>query len=346
MNKKILSTVKYVALLGIAALLLWFALKGIDIEKTWQEAKHANLFWMSLCVLVSLIAFVSRAIRWNMLIEPLGYKPKLDNTSAALMIGYLANLAFPRLGEVTRCGTLNRTEKIPFDSLFGTVLIERVIDVLSLIICIAITGIVEYDRLLGFLNENVINPLSLKVQVYLGSSIFIFLAITIPLLIIVFILVSRKKKHGYLAKVSNAFKGMISGLATVRKLKSPAWFIFHSVLIWVMYYFMSYTCLKSLDSTTNLGWQAGFLILVGGGIGMSAPVPGGVGAYEYVVIQILILYGIDKDHGGATFALLMHSSQILIVILLGVFSIFYLGKKKKNAATANAQHDTQKNSHG
>lgn len=330
MNKSIFNAVKYIVLLGIAAVLLWLAFKGVDLQATLHEISNANIFWLLVSVVASLIAFVSRSLRWNMLIHPLGYKPKLSNTNAALMIGYLANLAVPRLGEVSRCGTLNRAEKVPFDSLLGTVIIERAIDVLCLLVCVIMTAVLEYARLGNFLNDNLFNPIQAKASALLGSTMFILIAISIPVLVVILIVIAKKQKHGIVAKVTNLFKGIVSGLATIRKVKSPFWFLFHTVLIWFMYFMMSYTCFKALDSTAGLGWQAGLFILVAGGMGMSAPVQGGVGAYHLLVSQGLLLYGIAKEHGLA-FATLMHASQTLVVILLGALAFVYLAVKRRQS---------------
>lgn len=329
MNKSILNAIKYVVLLGVAGVLLWLAFKGVDLQATFREIARADWFWLLVSVATSLVAFVSRSIRWNMLIHPLGYQPKLGNTNAALMIGYLANLAVPRLGEVSRCGTLNRAEKVPFDALLGTVIIERAIDVLCLLACIIMTAVMEYARLGNFLNENLFDPIKAKASALLGSVAFIVVAVSIPLLVIILIIVAKKQKHGIVAKVSNLFKGIVSGLATIRKVKSPALFLFHTVLIWFMYFLMSYTCFKALESTAGLGWEAGLFILVAGGMGMSAPVQGGFGAYHLLVSQGLMLYGIAREHGLA-FATLMHASQTLVVILLGGLAFLYLAIKRKD----------------
>jgi glycosyltransferase 2 family protein len=331
LNKQILNVVKYIVLLGIAAVLLWLAFKGVDLNATFREISHANLFWLFVSVAASLVAFVSRSIRWNMLIHPLGYRPKLGNTNAALMIGYLANLAVPRLGEVSRCGTLNRAEKVPFDALIGTVIIERAIDVLCLLGCIVLTASMEYTRLGNFLNQNLFDPMQAKASTLLGSTAFVIFAISVPILVILLIIVAKRKKHGIVAKVSNLFKGIVAGLATIKKVKSPFWFLFHTFLIWFMYFMMSYTCFKALESTAALGWQAGLFILVAGGMGMSAPVQGGIGAYHLLVSQGLMLYGVAREHGLA-FATLMHASQTLVVILLGGFAFLYLAIKRKDAA--------------
>lgn len=328
LKKNILNVVKYLVLLGVAGALLILAFKGVDLKATLREIGKADWFWLIVSVAASFVAFVSRSIRWNLLIHPLGYKPKLGNTNAALMIGYLANLAVPRLGEVSRCGTLNRAEKVPFDALLGTVIIERAIDVLCLLACIIMTAIIEYARLGNFLNENLFNPLQAKASALLGSAAFLIVAISIPCIVIILIVIAKKQKHGIVAKLTNLFKGIVSGLTTIRKVKSPALFIFHTILIWFMYFLMSYTCFKALESTSVLGWEAGLFILVAGGMGMSAPVQGGFGAYHLLVSQGLMLYGLAREHGLA-FATLMHASQTIVVILLGGLAFLYLALNKR-----------------
>ena len=172
MNKKLYSLIKYGILLGVGAGLLYLAFKKVNINETIDKIKNANLLWVTLSVIASLIAFFSRAIRWNLLIHPLGYKPKVMNTSTALMIGYLANLAIPRLGEVTRCGTLTQSEKIPFEKLIGTVITERIIDVLSLLACMILVAFFEFERLTRFLNENFIDTFKHKINSIINSMFF------------------------------------------------------------------------------------------------------------------------------------------------------------------------------
>ena len=186
-----------------------------------------------------------------MLIEPLGYRPPLGTTLAALMVGYFANLALPRLGEVTRCGSLNRSEKIPFDSLLGTVIIERVIDVLSLGVCILLVAVFEYQRLGSFFTANIIDPVRGKMQSLFGNPIF-YVVIFIALFFIIYLFKRKNKnENSLLARVQKLLKGISEGLASVKKLKNPLAFLFHSVLIWFMYFLMSYTCFFALPATAG-----------------------------------------------------------------------------------------------
>ena len=333
MNKKLYSLIKYGILLGVGAGLLYLAFKKVNINETIDKIKNANLLWVTLSVIASLIAFFSRAIRWNLLIHPLGYKPKVMNTSTALMIGYLANLAIPRLGEVTRCGTLTQSEKIPFEKLIGTVITERIIDVLSLLACMILVAFFEFERLTRFLNENFIDTFKHKINSIINSPFLILLTLAIFFLL-VYIVFASKKGKAFLNKAKVIFKGIGDGIISVRKMKKPLLFLFHTILIWTMYFLMSYFCFFALESTAGLNWHAGLFILVVGGLGMSAPVPGGLGAYHWAVSLGLMLFGISYDDG-ITFATLMHTTNTLVVIVLGSLSFLHLFLKQRNG-TANA----------
>ena len=328
LTKKIISILKYLLLLILGIGMLWLAFRGVNLNQILDEISEVNWFWLSLSIGVSLIAFLSRAQRWNMLIKPTGYSPKLSNTANSLMVGYLANLAFPRLGEVTRCGSLNRVEKVPFDVLLGTVIVERALDVICLLLCIVMTAVIEYERLGNFLNQNLFDPLQQKATMLFASTLFYVVLGTFLLLLFIFIYYQRKNKSGadkggFLHKASSLLKGIMEGLRSVRKLEKPGWFVFHTVLIWFMYFLMSYLCFFALPATAQLSWHAGLFVLVVGGMGMSAPVQGGIGAYHLLVSQGLLLYGLTHEHGLA-FATLMHTTQTLVVIVFGAISFALL----------------------
>ncbi len=248
------------------------------------------------------------------------------------MVGYLANLALPRLGEVTRCGSLSKAEKIPFNILLGTVIVERIIDVISLFICLVFTAIIEYDRLGSFLKDTILTPIMEKANQLVGSTLFIAAAVTgiIVLAAIVFYFIRKNKKSTEESKIVHLIKGLINGLRSIGQLEKPWAFLFHSVLIWTMYFFMAYLCFFSLPFTSNLGWTAGMFVLVVGGLGMSAPVQGGIGAYHLLVSQGLMLFGLSQQDGLA-FATLLHTSQMLVIIFFGgiSFLLLFLSNKEK-----------------
>ena len=334
MNKKIISIVKYLLLLLAAGALLLFAFRGMNVNKILHGILHANMFWVALSGIISIIAFVIRAHRWNLLIEPLGYTPPLKKTTYSLMVGYFANLAFPRLGEVSRCAALSKAEAIPFNKLLGTVIVERIIDVISLLICMLLVAALEFKRLGNFFNENIFNPLLKKIDQLSRSPILLTLIIlALIALISVLIYFSRKNKSkGKETAFAKLTKGFIDGLRSVAKLKQPGLFIFHSIFIWVLYYLSVYVALFAFPFTSGLGSGAALFLLVAGGLGMSAPVQGGIGAYHLLVSQGLVLYGLSREDG-LTFATLLHSLQLVLVIIMGIASLLLLfssGKENMN----------------
>lgn len=331
MKSKIFNVLKYLILLGVAAALLLYALKGMDVNKILQQILKADLFWVSVSGLLSIIAFVVRAHRWNLLIEPLGYSPTLKNTTYSVIVGYFANLALPRLGEVSRCGALSKAESIPFNKLLGTVIVERIIDVLSLFVCILLTAAIEYKRLGNFFSEKVFKPLNDKFQQLLNSPL-LFAGVILVLLVLLSVLIyflRKSKSKGSESPITKIIKGFVDGLRSVANLKRPWLFVFQSVFIWVLYYLGVYVALFAFPFTSGLGAGAALFLLVAGGIGMSAPVQGGIGTYHLLVSQGLVLYGVTAENGLA-FAFMLHGLQIILVIALGIASLFLLFSARKN----------------
>ncbi len=335
MKGKVISILKYVILLGVAVALLFFAFKGMDLKKIVQDILQANMFWVSVSGLISIIAFVVRAHRWNLLIEPMGYSPSLKNTTYSVMVGYLANFIVPRLGEVSRCGALSKAESIPFNKLFGTVIVERIIDVISLLICIFLAAVLEYKRLGNFFTENIFDPVVSKFQQLINSPLIltgvIIAVIGLTITVVYFIRKGRKKEGE--SKFTKIIKGFVDGLRSVANLKRPWLFIFQSAFIWVLYYLGVYVALFAFPFTEGLGGGTALFLLVAGGIGMSTPVQGGIGAYHLFVSQGLLLYGVIKENGLA-FATMLHGLQFILVIILGAASLILLfAGRKKNLAT-------------
>lgn len=308
-------------MLGVGIVMLWLTFKGIDLANVWDKIKHARFGWVILSAVFSFIAFISRAYRWNMLLEPAGYKPLLSNSSYAVMFAYLANLAFPRLGEVTRCGALSKKEKIPFDILIGTVIVERLLDVFSLIIAIGIVTLLEFTTLGTFIYENFLSGIT---HAFTPAKISIAAIIFVIVILAFRYIINHTAQSGFIFRIKNIIKGIGTGLRSIGRIKNLPLFLFHSVFIWFMYYMMIYACFFSLDATSTLGIRQCFLILVAGGIGMSAPVQGGVGLYHLFVSKGLALYGVPLPDGVA-FATLLHTSQIIEIVICGVMALIILG---------------------
>ncbi|MES1222461.1 MAG: lysylphosphatidylglycerol synthase transmembrane domain-containing protein, partial [Bacteroidota bacterium] len=230
MNLKPASIIRFLLLLVAAGALLFFAFRGMRLSLILQEMLKANFFWLLFSVVISVAALFSRAYRWKLLIEPLGYSPPLRRTFYALMVGYFANLAFPRLGEVTRCGSLNKTESIPFSSLLGTVIVERAVDVISLLICIVLTVIIEYKTLGNYLVLKVINPIFEKLKHSFNSPLFVTGVLVFVVLAFFGVRYFIKRAKLKETKIAHFINELIKGLKSIANLKHPWQFIFHSVL--------------------------------------------------------------------------------------------------------------------
>ncbi|MBC7451438.1 MAG: flippase-like domain-containing protein [Cytophagales bacterium] len=337
MNPLLKNAIKYLLMLGFGGLLFWYVLKDQDFNKIESDFRRADYFWIAVSILISLVAYIARALRWNLLLEPLDIKPPAYKTFLALMSGYFANIFLPRAGEVARCFVLNRMHKAPFNATFGSVVAERVFDLFGLLFLIGVTFILEFERISGFLSGIFIE----KFQGLFSSlqTMYLFIAVGLFLLAgmigMLWFLRHQIRKNTMYQKTSVFLGGVWEGVISIRKLEKKWVFLFYTVLIWTSYFFMSYTVFFALPATSHLGLNVGLVILVVGGLGMSAPVQGGIGAFHYLVASALVIYGVTKEDG-VSYALLVHTSQTLVVILVGGISFilgFLLSKKEKPAET-------------
>ena len=335
MKESILKTARILLFLLIGIFLLYIAFRDISIGELIVGLKSANYYWVALSLTFAFLAFLSRTYRWILLIEPLGYKPSPKNTFFALMTGYLANFIIPRIGEVARCGSLKSTEHIPADSLLGTVITERISDLIALLFLLVYIFFVNIGFFGHFIYNNILFPFYLRIASWLEFSVFIYALVFIFLLSLVLsyrVIAGYLRKFNVFRKIEKIAGGIISGMKSVMKLKKKFQYIIHTVFIWLMYYLMTWAIFMALPATAGLGGNAVMFILVIGGLGMAVPVQGGIGAYHWIVSVGLGLYGISREDG-LVFATLSHESQALLMILLGSFSMFMVfrlsGKKSK-----------------
>ncbi len=326
MKRKIFKTVNFFVFLALGLLLLYLAFRDVNLDDLIADLKEANYYWVLLSLFFAFIAYVSRAYRWRLLIEPLNYKPSVKNVFHALMFGYFANLAFPRIGEISRCGALTKSDKIPMDLLIGTVIIERAIDLVVLLVLLFIIFIAKIESFGLFIKENLFIPLSKKLIHTVDFSIYYWIGIILLIGTSVFLVYYFRKKFKrvkILLKIRKLIRGVLSGLKTVTKMRSRSLFLFHTLLIWVMYFLMTYVALFSIPATQNLAPIDGLFLLVIGGLGMSAPVQGGIGAFHWIISSGLALYGISKTDG-LVVATILHESQVILVLILGIISVVAL----------------------
>ncbi len=348
MKDKIIKISRILLFLGIGIFFLFIAFRDIPLENLASGLRQARYEWVMVSLFFATLAFFSRALRWKLLIEPLGYRPSAKNTFYALMSGYFANFILPRIGELTRCGSLNRTDRIPADSLLGTVITERLSDILVLILLAATVFFIKIDLFGNFLLNYIIYPFFSRIVSLLELPLFVyFLILIIPLLLITVYrrVIPRVRKQGAYRKVRLVFIRTMAGMKSVAAMKNKTGFLAHTLFIWLMYFLMTWAVFMALPATSGLGGSDALFILVAGGLGMAAPVQGGFGTYHWIVSVGLSIYGIPREDG-LIFALLSHESQALLMIALGSFSmmmIFLKWKKRAKHPENNNQHGNEKN---
>ncbi|HEV7348969.1 lysylphosphatidylglycerol synthase transmembrane domain-containing protein [Telluribacter sp.] len=329
---------RYAISLGLAGGLLWYVFKDIDLAAMLERLQQADWSWIAVSCLIMLGAHITRAWRWQMLMEPLGYKPTLFDASISVFTGYFANYIVPRMGEVTRCGTLYRLERVPVNLSFGTVVAERIFDVVTLLVLIALNFLLEFDRLSGFFAD----LFGSKVGGGDGSGatnwlLIIVLVGAVGVVLVVYIFFKNKTlrekvlANGIAQKIVNFSKGMLEGLLSIRRLKSPVLFVVSTLLIWVFYYLSSYVLFFCIPETSDLGPLAGLTLLVIGAIGMAAPTQGGIGAYHLLVGNVMILYGLTQKDG-ITLATFVHGTQMLLMLAVGALAflvVLFMNKSRE-----------------
>jgi glycosyltransferase 2 family protein len=338
LRKGVLQTLKFLAFLAIGTLLLWVAFHNVDLKKLVIDLKQADYSWLLLSLLFGLFAYVSRARRWILLINPLGFRPSLKNSFYALMTGYLANIALPRVGEITRCVALGKKEKIPVDQLIGTVVVERTIDFISLMSIMIYLIFTSSEDINVFLKDSILQPLQDKVFSLFGVT-WILWVILFALMVTTLFLTIRYKKNlrriRFFSKMFDLAKGVINGLKTITNLERKWEFIFHTIFIWINYALMTWVVVFSVKSTSGLTFTDSIFLLVIGGLAMSAPVQSGLGAFHYIISRgLLFVKGIPLEDG-LVYALLAHESQLIFVAIVGTISFFIIFKKDKKGKSSS-----------
>lgn len=327
MKKKVINIVKFLFFLGLGILLIWLAVRNLtekDKASIKEAFTQANYFWILLSMFLSFLSHLVRAMRWRLLIQPLGFNPKISNTFFAVMVGYLANFALPRLGEVSRCGILTKYEKIPFTEAFGTVIAERAIDLLCLILIFFATLFFQFEQLWGLTNEKIVSPLSSKFSSLMQSNLFLpVLAFVMIGIIILFFIFRKKSNGGFYKKIKDVVLGFWEGLKSVKNIKRPFLFVFHTILIWVLYTSLLYVGFLCFNETSQLGMDAALAIMLFGSLGIIF-VPGGTGAYQALVTETLTsVFKISFTFAFA-FSWLIWTSQFILILLLGAISLILL----------------------
>lgn len=307
---------------------MWLALRGLDWQKIQQSLAKANYFWVALATVFGLLAYWIRAVRWNLLLEPMGYHISNSNSLWSLSFGYLMNLTIPRSGELARSTALYGVEKVPVDQSFGTIILERVVDLVCMLGFLGLTLIFKYDAILAFYKETGIEINPTKI-------VLVFVAF-----ILCSILFFRYKKYfekySFLKKIIDVVDGIFNGLLSIFKLKQPIKFIALSLGIWFCYYLAAYLVCFALPETSDFTIADGFFIIVVGTFGMMVPASGGIGAFHFAmklgIGALFLSMGKSFEEGsevGLSYAFISHTMQFVIMLVVGLISIPMLAKARK-----------------
>jgi hypothetical protein len=299
----------------LGGFLVWYSLSKISIATLISYFKDANYWWISLGLFFGVLSHLSRAYRWKFMLEPIGYKPKFGNSVLAVLVGYLVNLAIPRAGEVSRAAVLANYENVPFEKGFGTIVAERIADLIMMFSIIIITLFVQFDFIYDLLIKN-FNPT--KIILIIVGLIAVFYLFTSFI---------KKAKSRMALKIKTFFQGLVVGVTSIFKMKNKWAFIFHTVFIWLMYILMFWATIPAINGLeVPLG---GILIgFIAGGFSIAAT-NGGVGLYPIAVAGALALFGVPEEPATA-FGWIMWTAQTAMIIIFGGLSFIFLPIYNKN----------------
>lgn len=327
---------KYIASLSFAGLIIYFLFRNQDPAALIEKISEVEIGWVFLSIICGGWAYINRGMRWIVLIDALGYKSSKLNSISSVSVGYFTNLFIPRAGEITRCTALNRVEKIPVDKLFGTILVERVIDLVFLISLFLLTLILKLDLILRFFTE--LGSQSSDSTTLGSTKYYVLISILIFFVLAYYLLKKWIVKTSFYEKIIEFIDGLKEGFKSIKKMKRKSSFWFHTFSIWIMYFLMTYVCFFAIEETSHLTISDGLFLLVLGGIGMVIPTPGGIGSYHAIVMIGLSVLGVGKVYLGEDgdpanpallFPTIVHASQTLVAIIMGSVGMILLFINKK-----------------
>ena len=326
LSGRLLSVLKYIVLLSLAGVLLWLSFREVKWESFVNGIKDADWRWIGLSMIVSVLAFLIRALRWRLIMLPLGKPVSRMDSWHGINVGYITNFALPRAGELARCGVISKRTGLPFETVAGTVVLERSIDMLSLLIVSAGVMLFFWDSFGGFIDKQILSSLEDKFSTELIITGFVIL---IASAIFLYMIWRYRKSHPLLAKIVKIVKGIIAGLSSGFRMPQKWTFIIYTVLLWVCYWLMSYfTILAFNNLNTGLGADDALFLMMVGSFGWVIPVQGGIGAYHLIIsLALLSVYGISQTTG-VIFATISHGAQTITMLIFGALSLLKITLKK------------------
>ncbi len=313
----------------LAAVSLYYAFAGKDLQALGTELKNADYIWVIPVLCSSLLGSTARALRWQLLLEPVAHKPTFSQSFFGLMYGYFVNIGTPRVGELSRCISLQETAKIPFAKSFGTVFTERAVDLVCLLLCVALAFGLQAAFLGDFFTTHIFSPINDKTG---GKALHLFIGLAVTGIVglaTLLLIAKRLKKLNAANKMVLFIRGIVEGLVSIFSLKKPLLFLLYTTLIWFSYFLTSYLWFFAFDATQNLTVAAAFTVMAVGAIAKSLPIQaGGAGLYHFLVGQLLVMYSISGVNTLA-YATLNHGTQLVYNTVIGIIALVWLFTAKR-----------------
>ena len=315
MNISIKKVLKIVLPLAFGGFLVWYSLYDIDTDEFIGYFKNANYLWISLGLFFGVLSHLSRAYRWKFMLEPLGYKPSFANSTMAVLVAYLVNLTIPRAGEASRAAVMANYENIPFEKGFGTIVAERIADLVMMLTIVAITLFVQFDFIFDLLSKN-FDPIKIGLGLVVLAVGFFFFTRYI-----------KNSTSGIGLKIKTFVTGLIEGVMSIFQMKKRWAFIFHTIFIWAMYVAMFWATIPAIEGL-QVPFGAVLIGFIAGGFSIAAT-NGGIGLYPVAVTGAFLLFGISEEPSKA-FGWVMWTTQTAMIIIFGGLSFLLLPIYNKN----------------
>lgn len=283
-----------------------------------------NWGWFTLSLVAGIFSHILRGWRWPLTLAPLGLYPRRSVSVYSIFVSYAANLVIPRVGEVSRCSVLGRYDGISFSKSLGTVVTERLIDTLMVLALTAIAFMLQARVFASFFAQTGTNGQQWS-DTFTSPAFIISTICVIAILVLAFLLL---RKFSFYQKVKGVLRNVWEGIVSLKNMQHPYLFVAETFAIWGCYFLQFYLCFFCFDFSSNLSLMAALVLFVAGSIAVVVPTPNGAGPWHFAVITMMVLYGVPRDDAGM-FALIVHSSQTLLLIVLGVFALVMLQFKKK-----------------
>ena len=323
MKKIFNKSIKIVLPIVLGALILYMIYSDFSFSQIWEELKEMDMWWFAVSTFFGIMSHVMRGWRWKLALEPLGFRPSSRVSVYSIFVAYAANLVVPRVGEVSRCVILEQYEKVPFAQSLGTVVTERAIDTLMVLLLTVVAVLLQWPVFYRFVADAGLGLGGNSFFTSMGGWIVVLLSL-LAIMVLAYLLL---RKMALWAKLKAFFSNFMNGLLSLKKVKNAWLYVLETVGIWFCYFMQFYLCFFCFSFSSNLSLLAGLLLFVAGSIAVVVPTPNGMGPWHFAIISIMVLYGVSENNA-SVFALIVHSSQTLLVALLGVYALIMLQIKQ------------------